>query len=242
MWLIAGGWAGLAAMSLLVGGVAVRLFKPSLRFVAVVMALGSGVLIASVAYDLVEEASPETPIHWLLLALIAGAVVFVLGSRTIERMGGRRRKSPQAAAPENSSGLAIALGSVLDGLPESLVLGLTVLAGGVSPQLFAGSVLSYFPEGMASSSGLMRSGWRFGSVMKMWGSVVVASAIAGALGPLVLASAPPLAAGVVQSFAAGALLAMIVDTMIPESYEVERNWTGLLVVLGFAGTLLVGSL
>jgi ZIP family zinc transporter len=240
MWLIAGGWAGLAAMSLLLGGVAVRLFKPSVRFVAVVMALGSGVLIASVAYDLVQEASPETPIHWLLLALIAGALVFVLGSRAIGRMGGRRRKAPQGS--DDSSGLAIALGSVLDGLPESLVLGLTVLAGGVSPQLFAGIVLSNFPEGMASSSGLMRSGWRFGSVMKMWGSVVIASAIAGALGPLVLASAPPIASGVAQSFAAGALLTMIVDTMIPESYAVERNWTGLLVVIGFAGTLLVGSL
>jgi ZIP family zinc transporter len=227
-------------MSLLLGGVAVRLFKPSVRFVAVVMALGSGVLIASVAYDLVQEASPETPIHWLLLALIAGALVFVLGSRAIGRMGGRRRKAPQGS--DDSSGLAIALGSVLDGLPESLVLGLTVLAGGVSPQLFAGIVLSNFPEGMASSSGLMRSGWRFGSVMKMWGSVVIASAIAGALGPLVLASAPPIASGVAQSFAAGALLTMIVDTMIPESYAVERNWTGLLVVIGFAGTLLVGSL
>ena len=131
MWLIAGGWAGLAAMSLLLGGVAVRLFKPSVRFVAVVMALGSGVLIASVAYDLVAEASPETPIHLLLLSLIAGALVFVLGSKAIGRMGGRRRKAPQGS--DDSSGSAIALGSILDGLPESLVLGLTVLSGGVSP-------------------------------------------------------------------------------------------------------------
>jgi len=239
MWLIAGGWTALAAMSLLLGGVAVRLFKPSVRFVAVVMALGSGVLIASVAYDLVAEASPETPIHWLLVALIAGALVFVLGSRAIGRMGGRRRKAPQGS--EDSSGMAIALGSVLDGLPESMVLGLTVLTGGISPQLFAGIVLSNFPEGMASSSGLMKSGWKFGSVIKMWSAVVLASAIAGALGPLLLGSAPAMAAGLAQSFAAGALLAMIVDTMIPEAYEVERNWTGLLVVLGFAGTLLVGS-
>jgi ZIP family zinc transporter len=122
-----------------------------------------------------------------------------------------------------------------------MVLGLTVLTGGISPQLFAGIVLSNFPEGMASSSGLMKSGWKFGSVRKMWSAVVLASAIAGALGPLLLGSAPAMAAGLAQSFAAGALLAMIVDTMIPEAYEVERNWTGLLVVLGFAGTLLVGS-
>ena len=240
--LAAAGWTALAATMLLVGGVVARVAKPSVRFVAIVMAIGSGVLMASVAYDLVEEASPNTPIHWLLIAIIVGALVFVVGARTIDRMGGHRRKAPGTVDRGDSSALAIALGSVLDGLPESLVLGLTVLTGGLSPQLFVGVVLSNFPEGMSSSSGLLRSGWRFAAIMRMWLGVVIASGIAGALGPLLLSRAPLEVAGIAQGFAAGALLAMIVDTMIPESYEVERTWTGLLVVLGFAGTLLLGSL
>lgn len=239
----AAAWTALAATMLLLGGIVARVAKPSVRFVAVVMAIGSGVLMASVAYDLVEEASPTTPLQWLLIAIIAGAVVFVIGARTIDRMGGHRRKSPGAVdRGSDSSALAIALGSVLDGLPESLVLGLTVLTGGLSPQLFVGIALSNFPEGMSSSSGLLRSGWRFSAVMRMWIGVVVASGVAGALGPLLLSRAPVEVAGIAQGFAAGALLAMIVDTMIPESYEVERTWTGLLVVVGFAGTLLLGSL
>jgi len=241
--LAAAAWAALAATTLLIGGVVARVARPSVRFVAIVMAIGSGVLMASVAYDLVDEASPHTSLHWLLISIVVGALVFVLGARVIDRKGGHRRKAPGPIERDsNSSALAIALGSVLDGLPESLVLGLTVLTGGVSPQLLAGIALSNFPEGMSSSSGLLRSGWRFTAVMRMWGTVVVASGVAGALGPLLLSQAPVEVAGIAQGFAAGALLAMIVDTMIPESYEVERDWTGLLVVVGFAGTLLVGAL
>ncbi len=236
MSLAAAAWCALAASSLLIGAVVVRLAHPSPKVIAPIMAIGSGVLIAAVAYDLVADASDGTPVLLVLGSIVIGAVTFTLGTRALGRREARRRTRPAATAAESNS-LAIVLASVLDGIPESIVLGLTVLGGGVSPQLMAGIALSNLPEGMASSSGLMDSGWSFRRVVRLWSVVILASAVAGALGPWLLGSAPPEAAGVAQAFAAGALLAMIVDSMIPEAYEIDRDWTGLLVVVGFVATV-----
>lgn len=237
--LVAAWWGALAAAALLVGTLIVWVLRPSARSIAVVMALGSGVLIASVAYDLVGDALAEATSLAGAVALIAGAGAFVLGARIIERKGGRHRKRPHHEHAVVGSALAIVLGSVLDGIPESFVLGLTVVQGGVSLPLFAGIALSNLPEGMASASGLQRSGWPLRRVLLMWSAVIVAAAIAAAGGFLVLSGADPLVAALVQMFAGGALLAMIVDTMLPEAYQVERNWTGLLVVTGFVVTLAI---
>lgn len=234
----AAAWAALGACALIVGALCVRWLAPGPRFIAMVMALGSGVLVASVAFDLVEDALAHTGLLVSMAALLLGAVVFTVGARVIERSGGRHRKQPHADH-DPQAGLAIALGSVLDGVPESFVLGLTVLTGGVSIPLLMGIGLSNLPEGMASSSGLLRSGWPLRRVLAMWLGVVAASAVAGGLGYGLLGSAAASVAGAVQMFAGGALFAMIADTMVPEAYEVERNWTGLLLVAGFAGTVVL---
>lgn len=237
MSLVAAAWCALAASSLLLGAVIARVLHPSDRVIAAVMALGSGVLIAAVAYDLVGDAEEGTPIAVVFGCLLLGAIAFVLGARIIERRGARRRKRPGGGVGDDSSALAIVLASVLDGVPESVVLGLTALGGGVSPQLLLGITVSNLPEGMASSQGLLKSGWPFARIARMWAAVVVVSAVAGGLGPWLLGAAPTGAQGAAQAFAAGALLAMIVDTMLPEAYEVDRDWTGLLVVAGFVATL-----
>lgn len=234
-------WAAVASSALLLGAVTVRVFAPSPRIVAIVMALGSGLLIGAVAYELVADAQNSAGAMAVLISLVAGAVVFTVGVKVITRGGGGRRKHP-GGHPSNtdSAGSAIALGSILDGVPESFVLGLTVVSGGLSVPLFVGIVLSNFPEGMASTSGLMRTGWSFGRVVRMWSAVIAASAVAAAVGAVVLDEMPVLG-GVVEAFAGGALLAMIVDTMVPEAYEVERDWTGLLVVVGFVAAVAVGT-
>lgn len=235
-------WSALAASTLLVGALVVRAAAPSPRIIAVVMALGSGILIGSVAYELVADAQDSAGIPAVLVALLVGALSFTVGVRIIERGGGRRRKHPGGhPSTTDSSGVSIALGSVLDGVPESFVLGLTVVTGGVSVPLFAGIALSNFPEGMASSSGLMRSGWSFRRVVRLWTAVVLTSAVAAALGAVVLDELPALG-GVVEAFAGGALLAMIVDSMVPEAYELERDWTGLLVVAGFVAAVAAGTI
>jgi len=117
------------------------------------------------------------------------------------------------------------------------VLGLTVLQGGVSVSLLAGVVLSNLPEGMSSTSGLKAAGWPRGRVVLMWSAVVGVSALSAAAGYLLLDPASGRTGALVQAFAAGALLAMLTDTLLPEAYQVEGVFTGPLVVTGFAISL-----
>lgn len=234
--------AGLAASALIVGAVIAYVLHPSARITAAVMAIGSGLLIGSVAYDLVADAHLALPIAAIAASLMAGALAFVLGSRLIERHGGRRRKHPSGPGDGAADQpLAIVLGSALDGVPESFVLGLSVLHGGASLPLLFGIGLSNLPEGMAASSGLHARGWPARRTMGLWLLVVLVSCISAALGHQLMAADDGTFTGIAQTFAAGALLAMVADTMIPESYDVERSLTGGLVVAGFALSLLIGA-
>jgi ZIP family zinc transporter len=228
-------WGAAGASALLVGSAIAYAWAPGRRTIAVVMAVGTGVLIGSVSYELVEDAIESSDVVWVATLVLAGAATFTVGDWLLDRGGGSKRKDP-TGAQAGGSPLAIVLGSVLDGIPESFVLGLTVLQGGVSVSLFAGIALSNLPEGMASSSGLRLAGWRRARVFWMWAAVVLVSGISAALGAAVLDPGGRGSAAA-QAFAAGALLAMVTDTMLPEAYEVEGVLTGSLVVAGFAASL-----
>ena len=132
-------------------------------------------------------------------------------------------------------------GSVLDGIPESFVLGLTVLQGQVSVALFAGIVLSNLPEGMSSSAGLRVAGWTRATVVRMWLVVIAVSAVAAALGYIVLDPDGGRPGALAEAFAAGALLAMVADTLLPEAFEVEGVFTGSLVAIGFSLSLMLAA-
>jgi len=235
-------WLGaLSASALLVGALIAYVFRPSRSIIAVVMAVGTGVLIGSVSFELIAEALKTATVAGTALQVLLGAGVFTLGSWILERRGGGERKDPTGAQAEGSAG-AIVLGSVLDGVPESFVLGLTVLLGEVSIPLFAGIVLSNLPEGISSSSGLRAAGWPSGRVIWMWTGVVAVSALSAAAGYAFLDPASGLTGARAQAFAAGALLAMLADTLLPEAYAVEGIWTGPLVVAGFAASIALAAL
>jgi zinc transporter, ZIP family len=234
------GWGALGAAALLIGALIAYLLSPSRRVIAVVMALGTGLLIGSVSYELVDDALEHQAVAWVALMVLVGAATFTVGDWLLERGGGGDRKDPTGAQTEGSP-LAIVLGSVLDGIPESFVLGLTVLQGGVSVSLLAGVVLSNLPEGMSSSSGLKAAGWPQGRVVLMWSAVVLVSALAAAAGYALLDPASGRTGALVQAFAAGALLAMLADTLLPEAYAVEGVLTGPLVVAGFAVSLALSA-
>ena len=235
------GWGALGASALLIGALIAYLFSPSRRVIAVVMALGTGLLIGSVSFELVDEALKTQTVAWVALLVLVGAAVFTLGDWLLTRRGGGERKDPEGAQAQGSP-LAIVLGSVLDGVPESFVLGLTVLQGGVSVSLLAGVLLSNLPEGMASSSGLKAAGWPRGRVVLMWSAVVVVSAVSAAAGYALLDPAAGRTGALVQAFAGGALLAMLADTLLPEAYAVEGVLTGPLVVAGFAISLALSAI
>jgi zinc transporter, ZIP family len=234
------GWGALGAAALLVGALVAYLLSPSRRVIAVVMALGTGLLIGSVSFELIDEALEHQAVAWVAVMVLGGAAVFTVGDWLLDRRGGNHRKDASGAQADGSP-LAIVLGSVLDGIPESFVLGLTVLQGGVSLSLLAGIALSNLPEGMSSSSGLRAAGWPRGRVVLMWSAVVLVSAVAAAAGFAMLGPASGRTGALAQAFAGGALLAMLADTLLPEAYAVEGVLTGSLVVAGFAVSLALSA-
>jgi zinc transporter, ZIP family len=234
------GWGAFGAAALLVGALIAYLLSPSRRVIAVVMALGTGLLIGSVAFELIDEALETQTVGWVVFAVLVGAATFTVGDWLLTRGGGGGRKDATGAQGEGSP-LAIVLGSVLDGIPESFVLGLTVLQGGVSVSLLAGVLLSNLPEGMSSSAGLKAAGWPRGRVLAMWSAVVLVSALSAAAGYGLLDPASGETGALVQAYAGGALLAMLANTLLPEAYVVEGVLTGPLVVVGFAISLYLSA-
>jgi ZIP family zinc transporter len=234
-------WGAVGASALLIGALVAYVAAPSPKFIAVVMALGAGLLIGSVAFELVDEALETTEVGLVGLFTLIGAATFTVGNWVLERQGAGDRKDAEGAQASGSP-LAIVFGSVLDGIPESFVLGLTVLQGGVSVALLAGILLSNLPEGLSSSSGLRIAGWPRGRVVRMWLVVMAMAAVSAALGYLLLDPVSGRSGAFAQGFAAGALLAMVTDTMLPEAYDVERVRTGALVAIGFAISLMLSAI
>lgn len=233
-------WGALGASALLIGALAAYVATPSPKLIAVVMALGTGLLIGSVSFELIDEALETTDVALVGLFTLVGAATFTVGDWWLERRGGGDRKDSEGAQASGSP-LAIVLGSVLDGIPESFVLGLTVLQGGVSVALLIGVLLSNLPEGMSSSSGLRLAAWPRARVVRMWLIVIAVSAASAALGYAVLDPTHGRTGAFPQAFAAGALLTMVADTMLPEAFQVEGLYTGSLVAIGFATSIILSA-
>ena len=234
-------WGAAGASALLIGAVVAYVASPSKRLIAIVMALGAGLLIGSVAFELIDEALAIAEVGWVGAYMLIGAATFTLGNWYLDHKGGGDRKDSGGDQADGSP-MAIVFGSVLDGIPESFVLGLTVLEGGVSVGLLLGVLLSNLPEGMSSSAGMRIAGWPRSRVFGMWLLIMVVSGVSAALGYELLGDASGHSGAFAQGFAAGALLAMVADTMLPEAYETEKGFTGSLVAIGFAISLILSSL
>ena len=234
-------WGAVGASALLAGAVIAYVTTTSERVIAIIMALGGGLLIGSVAFELIDDALDHSDVATVGAFTLLGAGAFTLGDWWLDRRGAGDRKDSEGAQAGGSP-LAIVFGSVLDGVPESFVLGLTVLQGQVSVALLAGVLLSNLPEGLSSSAGLRRAGWPVRRVTAMWLTVIAVSAVSAALGYALLDPASGRTGAVAQGFAAGALLAMVADTMLPEAYEVEGVATGGLVAIGFAVSIMLSAL
>lgn len=227
----AGLWGLAAASTLVIGawiGLAVRVPR---RIVGLVMAFGVGALISALAFDLTDEAFRIGGTLPVAIGLGAGGLTFYLGNLALNQS---RRGSRVAAAGNN--GRAILLGALLDGIPESIVLGSTLLAGvGVSVPFMAAVAISNVPEGLTSAADLRREGHRPGWIVGVWIAVALASGLAAALGNGLLGlMGGSVLVPLIQAFAAGAILTMLVDTMIPEAFADGGNQVGLATVLGFA--------
>lgn len=206
--------------------------------VAAVMAFGSGVLISALSFDLVDEAEVGGGLWPTVAGFLGGAVLYVAANVALARRGARHRKRSQDQQPsedeQGGSGAAIAVGALLDGIPESVVLGLSLVGGGgVGVPVLAAIVISNLPEGLSSAAGMRASGRSARYVFGVWGAIALASGAAGLLGCLLLEDASPATVAVITALAAGAILAMVADTMIPEAFEQTHLYAGLIATVGF---------
>jgi ZIP family zinc transporter len=226
-------WGLLTAGSLWVGA-ALALLRPGNRAIGLAMAFGAGALIAAVAYELVLEAV-ATNVQLAGLGFATGAVAFYVGDFLIDRHGGHGRKGMSGQDQLAGKANAIVLGTVLDGIPESFVVGASLAQDGVVPiAVVVGVFVSNVPEALSGTTGLLRAGWTRGRVFRMWGAVILVSAFSAALGWALLDVLGSDGGAFATAFAAGAVLVMLADTLMPEAFELGGREAGLLTALGFA--------
>ena len=238
-------WGFVAASSLVIGAVVAFLIHIPLRVIGLIMGFGAGVLISAVAFDLIEEAVAESVGRGYIAAgLFLGCLVFYGGDRLIDGLGGGERKDPTGTDPKDQAGnggggggssLSIVLGTVLDGIPESLVIGLTIFKGGAVGIAYLVAVfISNLPESISATSGMLASGWTKSRVLGMWIGIAVISAVASVLGYTLFQDASGDILAFVLAFAGGAILTMLANTMMPEAFEHGGKLVGIAVTLGFA--------
>jgi ZIP family zinc transporter len=196
------GWGTLAASSLVIAAVVALLLRISLRVIGLIMAFGAGVLISALAFDLVQEAVDKSSGHgWVVAGIFAGCGVFFGGDRLIDRLGGADRKDATGGQQGGS-----ALGIVLDGIPESMVIGLTIYEGGaVGAAYLAAVFISNLPESISSTAGLLTGGWKKSRILWMWIAIALISGPASLAGYGLFPHSPPDTVAFVLAFAAGAI-------------------------------------
>ena len=190
------------------------------------MAIGSGVLISTVAFDLMDEAYRKGGFNSTALGFLTGAAVYTAANIYISRRGAKHGKrsgsNPKQSQRDSSqgSGMAIAVGALLDGIPESVVIGVSLLGGAsVSLVTVAAVFLSNVPEGLSSAAGMRKAGRPASYIFGVWGGIAILSGAAALLGNVALADAGPELIAVTTATAAGAILAMLADTIIPEAFK-----------------------
>jgi ZIP family zinc transporter len=208
------------------------------RVVAGVMAFGSGVLISALSFELMEEAFQQAGLPATAAGFLFGALIYSAANRVLAIWGAKHRKRSGSQQPseeeQSSSGAAIAVGALLDGVPESIAIGLSILHGGaVSVATVAAIFLSNLPEGLSSSAGMRKAGRSAAYVFGVWTVIAVACGLSSLAGYVVFDGLSPFVVAATTAVAAGAMLTMVVDTMIPEAFAETHNWAGLIAVLGF---------
>ncbi len=228
------GWGSLSAFSLVLGAL-LALARPwPRRVVGLVLAFGAGALISAVSFELAEEGFELGDQGATAAGLAVGALVYYALDGVVARIGssGRGRKGRVAGS---NAGTALALGAFLDGIPEQLVLGIGLAAGGgVGVGLLVAIFVSNLPEAIGSASAMRDAGRGDRAILLLWLGVAVVCTLASVVGYAVADTVSNNFKAAIDGFAAGALLVMLVDSMIPDASRDAGRTAGLVTTLGFA--------
>ncbi len=239
-------WGGLTASGILIGallGVFVRLTH---GVIARSMSIGAGLLLAAASAELAVEVLKITPYVGILVLLI-GAASFSAGNAWLSAQGAKHRKrcGECVAQPTEvempNSGLAIKMGTAMDAVPEALVLGLVLHAHGPDAALIAAITLGNLPEAMSASAGMRHANRSNGWILRLWGLIAVATALLTGAGFILAGALTEDVALLLQAFGAGALLAMVSETLLPEAAHEGPEFSGLVTAIGFSVLLLLAS-
>ena len=246
LWAQAGFWGAVAGSALILGALAGYFFKLPKRLTAAIMAFGSGVLISALAFDLMDDAYHRGGFDATAVGFVGGAAVYTAANWFLSRHGAKHRKRSGKRQPSEQeqagSGLAIAVGALLDGIPESIAIGVSMIAGGaVSTVAVIAVFLSNVPEGLSSADGMKHAGRSATYVFGVWVGIAVISGLASLVGYAVFRSFPADIIAATIAVAAGAILAMLTDTMVPEAFDEAHNFAGLITVLGFLAAFLLSK-
>jgi ZIP family zinc transporter len=237
-------WGLVGTSSLVVGALIAILVPVGTRTLALVMAFGAGVLISAVAFELTDEAFRHGGGDAVAGGLVAGALVFYLLDSLIDRARVRRPRHRGSNPDSEAMGRTLVLGATLDGIPESAVIGMSLLEpnAGVSVALVVAVFLSNVPESIAGTTDFIKAGHSRLGVVRTWSLVALASALAAAAGYGALGDASDDLVALTEAFAAGALLTMLCDSLIPESFDKGGRFVGVVTVVGFATAFLLSTI
>jgi len=240
-------WGSIPAIGIMLGTLSGVYLHLTHGMIARAMSLGAGMLLAAAAVELAAEVLHSAPYSGVA-ALLVGAAVFSLANAWLSSRGAQHRKrcggcvSQPSEAELPHSGLAIAMGTAMDAVPEALVLGLVLQMHGPDAALIAAITLGNLPEAMSASAGMRAAQRKIVWILSLWGIISVATTALTGVGFLLAGTLSIHAALLLQAFGAGALLAMVAETLLPEAAHDGPRYSGLVVALGFAALLLLGVL
>lgn len=243
-------WGAVSGFAVLLGAIVSMVIKIPRKVLGFIMAFGVGILIGAATFELLQDAMEKSHIINTVIGFIAGALTFTILEAVIAHHGGKHRKRSNQhelvkaeSSNQNDSGLGIFIGTVMDAIPESMMLGMSLIGGkGVSLLLLIAIFISNIPEGLSSTTGMLKSGQSKGKIIFLFAVVTIVAGLSALFGYVFLDNASLGVISIISSFAAGGIITMIGSTMMPEAYEEGGGLVGLMTAFGVITSILLDQL